>query len=248
MATAFLVNTSSFTCAASETRSWGSWCLLTARGFTNCLSTAGEGGTVATTPSEHQKEQVTIRSSDTRSIPSTRTVPASLLTGTRVFVDVFAAMLPLSVIILLDINIHRVIHHLAAPTNLRSIQNFFRVFRAGFMWISLPQNQTLLVTFVIHLFCGVCLLGGRLPCVFVGAEVRADHVLCTKHFLLASDGHETVSNNFAGCIRLCGCCRWFHAHISGQEAEEMLMTKGKEGSFLCRPSQTSPGDFTLSVR
>jgi tyrosine-protein phosphatase non-receptor type 11 len=42
--------------------------------------------------------------------------------------------------------------------------------------------------------------------------------------------------------------RWFHAHISGQDAEEMLMTKGKEGSFLCRPSQTSPGDFTLSVR
>lgn len=28
----------------------------------------------------------------------------------------------------------------------------------------------------------------------------------------------------------------------------MLMTEGKDGSFLCRPSQTSPGDFTLSVR
>lgn len=26
------------------------------------------------------------------------------------------------------------------------------------------------------------------------------------------------------------------------------MTVGKDGSFLCRPSQTSPGDFTLSVR
>ncbi len=26
------------------------------------------------------------------------------------------------------------------------------------------------------------------------------------------------------------------------------MEKGQDGSFLCRPSQTNPGDFTLSVR
>lgn len=42
--------------------------------------------------------------------------------------------------------------------------------------------------------------------------------------------------------------RWFHAHITGQQAEELLVSKGADGSFLCRPSQTNPGDFTLSVR
>ena len=42
--------------------------------------------------------------------------------------------------------------------------------------------------------------------------------------------------------------RWFHAHINGQKAEDMLLGQGQDGSFLCRPSQTIPGDFTLSVR
>ena len=43
--------------------------------------------------------------------------------------------------------------------------------------------------------------------------------------------------------------RWFHAHITGGKAEELLLSqKGQDGSFLCRPSQTNPGDFTLSVR
>ena len=43
--------------------------------------------------------------------------------------------------------------------------------------------------------------------------------------------------------------RWFHPHINGAQAEEMLLSpKGLDGSFLCRPSQTNPGDFTLSVR
>ncbi|KAL5491000.1 hypothetical protein EMCRGX_G016213 [Ephydatia muelleri] len=42
--------------------------------------------------------------------------------------------------------------------------------------------------------------------------------------------------------------RWFHAYVSGAQAEELLMKDGTDGSFLCRPSQTNPGDFTLSVR
>ncbi|CAG2102564.1 unnamed protein product, partial [Medioppia subpectinata] len=42
--------------------------------------------------------------------------------------------------------------------------------------------------------------------------------------------------------------RWFHANISGVEAEKMLMERGFEGSFLARPSKSNPGDFTLSVR
>lgn len=42
--------------------------------------------------------------------------------------------------------------------------------------------------------------------------------------------------------------RWFHPNISGLEAERLLMDRGFDGSFLARPSSSSPGDFTLSVR
>ncbi|XP_022339757.2 tyrosine-protein phosphatase non-receptor type 11-like isoform X2 [Crassostrea virginica] len=42
--------------------------------------------------------------------------------------------------------------------------------------------------------------------------------------------------------------RWFHGHISGKEAEKVLMEKGKNGSYLVRESQSKPGDFVLSVR
>uniref|UniRef100_A0A1X7UMB9 protein-tyrosine-phosphatase n=1 Tax=Amphimedon queenslandica TaxID=400682 RepID=A0A1X7UMB9_AMPQE len=42
--------------------------------------------------------------------------------------------------------------------------------------------------------------------------------------------------------------RWFHPNINGAKAEEMLMERGTPGSFLTRPSQNNPGDFTLSVR
>lgn len=42
--------------------------------------------------------------------------------------------------------------------------------------------------------------------------------------------------------------RWFHGHISGKEAEKMILEKGKNGSFLVRESQSEPGNFVLSVR
>ncbi|XP_072305710.1 tyrosine-protein phosphatase non-receptor type 11b isoform X2 [Eucyclogobius newberryi] len=42
--------------------------------------------------------------------------------------------------------------------------------------------------------------------------------------------------------------RWFHPNITGQEAEQLLLTRGVHGSFLTRPSKSNPGDFTLSVR
>lgn len=42
--------------------------------------------------------------------------------------------------------------------------------------------------------------------------------------------------------------RWFHQNITGQEAEQLLMERGRDGSFLCRPSSTNKKDFTLSVR
>ncbi|CAG0901913.1 unnamed protein product [Darwinula stevensoni] len=42
--------------------------------------------------------------------------------------------------------------------------------------------------------------------------------------------------------------RWFHGHLSGKEAERIMMDKGKNGSFLVRESQSKPGDYVLSVR
>ncbi|XP_076047900.1 tyrosine-protein phosphatase non-receptor type 11-like isoform X2 [Oratosquilla oratoria] len=42
--------------------------------------------------------------------------------------------------------------------------------------------------------------------------------------------------------------RWFHGHLSGREAENLILEKGKHGSFLVRESQSKPGDYVLSVR
>ncbi|ROT67290.1 putative tyrosine-protein phosphatase corkscrew [Penaeus vannamei] len=42
--------------------------------------------------------------------------------------------------------------------------------------------------------------------------------------------------------------RWFHGHLSGREAEKLILEKGKNGSFLVRESQSKPGDYVLSVR
>ncbi|CAM4732758.1 unnamed protein product [Leuciscus chuanchicus] len=42
--------------------------------------------------------------------------------------------------------------------------------------------------------------------------------------------------------------RWFHPNITGVEAENLLLTRGVDGSFMARPSKSNPGDFMLSVR
>ncbi|PSN51601.1 Tyrosine-protein phosphatase non-receptor type 11 [Blattella germanica] len=42
--------------------------------------------------------------------------------------------------------------------------------------------------------------------------------------------------------------KWFHGHLSGKEAEKLILEKGKNGSFLVRESQSKPGDYVLSVR
>jgi len=44
------------------------------------------------------------------------------------------------------------------------------------------------------------------------------------------------------------CFRWFHGHLSGKEAERLILDKGKNGSFLVRESQSKPGEYVLSVR
>ena len=50
-------------------------------------------------------------------------------------------------------------------------------------------------------------------------------------------------------------CRWFVNKISRSDAEDTLLEKNsqgdftqKDGAFIVRPSESSPGDFSLSVK
>lgn len=42
--------------------------------------------------------------------------------------------------------------------------------------------------------------------------------------------------------------RWFHTGLSGPEAERLLLAEGKHGTYLVRESQSSPGQFAISVK
>lgn len=41
---------------------------------------------------------------------------------------------------------------------------------------------------------------------------------------------------------------WFHGKITRVQAQEVLFQNGRDGSFLVRESESSPGDFSLSVK
>ncbi|XP_063451415.1 tyrosine-protein phosphatase non-receptor type 11-like isoform X2 [Pan paniscus] len=41
---------------------------------------------------------------------------------------------------------------------------------------------------------------------------------------------------------------WLHPNVSRVEAEKLFLSRGQRGDFLARPSESSPGGFTLSVR
>ena len=42
--------------------------------------------------------------------------------------------------------------------------------------------------------------------------------------------------------------RWYHGEISGHHAEQMLMSRGREGSYIIRSSARMPGNYVLSTR
>lgn len=42
--------------------------------------------------------------------------------------------------------------------------------------------------------------------------------------------------------------RWFHPNLNNVDAERLLLELGQDGSFLVRPSKSSAGNFSLSVR
>ncbi|XP_002734614.1 growth factor receptor-bound protein 2-like [Saccoglossus kowalevskii] len=41
---------------------------------------------------------------------------------------------------------------------------------------------------------------------------------------------------------------WFHGKISREKAEELLQLQSYDGAFLIRESESTPGDFSLSVK
>lgn len=43
-------------------------------------------------------------------------------------------------------------------------------------------------------------------------------------------------------------CRWYSGRISRQLAEEILMKRNHLGAFLIRESESSPGEFSVSVK
>ena len=43
-------------------------------------------------------------------------------------------------------------------------------------------------------------------------------------------------------------CRWFHGRITRAKAEDLLSKQPHDGAFLIRESESTPGDFSLSVK
>lgn len=43
------------------------------------------------------------------------------------------------------------------------------------------------------------------------------------------------------------CLRWYHGHLSGSNAEKLLVGRDEPDTFLVRESMSKPGDFVLSV-
>ena len=56
------------------------------------------------------------------------------------------------------------------------------------------------------------------------------------------------------CLVLCTyiindfCSRWFYENINRKQAEDLLKKQRENGSFLVRESESTPGDFSLSVK
>ena len=58
------------------------------------------------------------------------------------------------------------------------------------------------------------------------------------------------------CVCVCVCVlipyfsisRWFVNNLSRGEAESKLLKQPHDGAFLVRKSESSPGDFSLSVK
>lgn len=74
------------------------------------------------------------------------------------------------------------------------------------------------------------------------------HFYTTRQGVLREKNGEVIELKYPLYTEDITTERWYHGHISGRDAERMLLEKGKSGSFLVRESTSRPGDFVLSVR
>lgn len=95
----------------------------------------------------------------------------------------------------------------------------------------------LIVNYLFHMTFHTLAFLLVLSCFLSNSNHLLSEVLLAKITLSCRDGLCCVSVG-----------RWFHPNITGVEAENLLLTRGVDGSFLARPSKSNPGDFTLSVR
>ena len=65
---------------------------------------------------------------------------------------------------------------------------------------------------------------------------------------LHEKNHELIELKYPMSCRDPTSERWFHGHLSGKEAERLMLDKGKDGSYLVRESTRNPGNFVLSIR
>ena len=49
-------------------------------------------------------------------------------------------------------------------------------------------------------------------------------------------------------FNVCLYCSWYHGRITRNKAEELLLKQPIDGAFLIRESESTPGDFSLSVK
>ncbi|XP_048786307.1 ras GTPase-activating protein 1-like isoform X3 [Lagopus muta] len=70
---------------------------------------------------------------------------------------------------------------------------------------------------------------------------------CKDFFFFVIKANHKVTVNFSYEVGKVNQ-RWFHGKISKQEAYNLLMTVGQVCSFLIRPSDNTPGDYSLYFR
>ncbi|KRT81496.1 hypothetical protein AMK59_5764, partial [Oryctes borbonicus] len=90
----------------------------------------------------------------------------------------------------------------------------------------------------------------RVPCVLLsGIQAMSKDPLPVDASIIAIPAAQIIISTALHEIRKALIFfKWFHGHLSGKEAEKLILDKGKNGSFLVRESQSKPGDFVLSVR
>ena len=79
------------------------------------------------------------------------------------------------------------------------------------------------------------------------APLTNDLLACTRKNRLgtwSTLGPNDLSLTSHWCLL---CLRWYHGHLSGPNAEKLLLARDEPDTFLVRESLSKPGDFVLSV-